>query len=91
MTITYKEGIPDASSYFHLYETTGWNKHYKADQKDIEKTLSNTWYSICAFHGLHLVGYGRIISDGFFYGIICDMIVPLNIMEKGLVVRLLIC
>lgn len=68
MSITYKEGIPDASSHFNLYETTGWNQHYKADQKDIEKTLSNTWYSVCAYRCGHLVGYGHVISDGVFYG-----------------------
>lgn len=84
MTISYKEGIPDDSSYFHLYETTGWNQHYKADQKEIEKSLSNTWYSVCAYHGLHLVGYGRVISDGVFYGIICDMIVAPEYQGKGI-------
>ena len=84
MAITYEESIPDASSYFQLYETTGWNHHYKADQKDIERMLANTWYSVSAYHGRQLVGYGRVISDSVFYGIICDMIVAPEFQKKGI-------
>ena len=84
MAITYEESIPDASSYFQLYDTTGWNLHYKADQKDIERTLANTWYSVCAYQGRQLVGYGRVISDSVFYGIICDMIVAPEFQRKGI-------
>lgn len=83
MNFDLKDGVPEIIPYFNLYETTGWNAFYKADMKEIEKSISNSWYSVCAYSASELIGFGRVISDGTFYGIICDMIVLPTYQNMG--------
>ncbi len=74
--ITIKEKIPESRSYFKLFETTGWNKAYKADKNELYKAVSNSWYCLCAYNNENkLIGFGRLISDGILYAFICDMII----------------
>lgn len=83
LSFIIKEGVPDIVLYFSLYETTGWNAFYKADLKEMENSISNSWYSVCAYSNSELIGYGRVISDGALYGVICDMIVSPAYQNMG--------
>jgi len=74
-TINYNSDLPDEKSYFGLFETTGWNKDYKINSVQLIKTLSKSWFWICAYHNNELVGSGRIVSDGLLHAVIFDLIV----------------
>jgi len=73
--IKYLTGEPDAAEFFKLFETTGWNKEYKADINDLKGVLGNSWYIVSAYAGGKLVGTGRMITDGLLHAMIFDMIV----------------
>ena len=74
--ITFKEGVPGSFSYFKLFETTTWNKKYKADKNELYHALSNSWYTLSVYNNeTDLIGFGRLISDGVLYAFVCDLII----------------
>ena len=82
--IEYRVGKPDVAEFYKLFETTGWNEEYKADRKDIEKVLDNSWYIVSAYSEGKMVGTGRMISDGMLHAMIFDMIVEPEYQGKGI-------
>ena len=79
------EHVPEASAYFKLFETTGWNESYTADKDELYKGLSNSWYCLSVYtEENELVGFGRLISDGVLYAFICDMIVDPQYQRQGI-------
>ena len=83
MEFLLKEEKPEVGSFMSLFESTGWNSFYKATSDQFAKCLASTWYSVSAYHDNQLIGFGRIISDGILYGIICDMIVAPAHQNRG--------
>jgi len=82
---TFKETGPYASAYSKLFESTGWNQVYKADEKDLSTAISNSWYTISAYNVENeLFGFGRVISAGILYAFICDMIVAPEYQGQGI-------
>lgn len=73
--IVYHEQPPPAADYDRLFETTGWNKAYQASPQQLQMAISDSWYVLSAYQSDRLVGFGRIISDGVLYALICDLIV----------------
>jgi len=73
--IEYKDIAPDINEYLHIYSSTCWRYTNPIEKTDLEVSLKNTWYWICAYHQNSLVGIGRLISDGALYALICDLIV----------------
>ncbi len=91
LNITFKETMPDEKAYFELFESTGWNKEYDADSKELHKALSNSWYTLCAYtDDGKLIGFGRLISDGILYAFICDLIITPLYKNQGIGSRILI-
>lgn len=83
--IILKEEIPESSPYFRLFETTGWNKGYEADEIELYKTVTNSWYTLSAYNNVgELIGFGRLISDGVLYAFICDMIINPDYQNQGI-------
>ena len=82
--ITYTNNIPDRESYHRLFETTGWNKEYKAGINDLERVLENSWYIVSAYAGGKLVGTGRMITDEMLHAMIFDMIVDPEYQGQGI-------
>jgi N-acetylglutamate synthase-like GNAT family acetyltransferase len=84
MSIEYKETIPKSNEYYNLFQTTGWNDDYKADENELHRGISNSWYSISAYsHNKELIGFGRIVSDGVLYALISDVIVDPANQKQG--------
>jgi GNAT superfamily N-acetyltransferase len=82
---TFKETRPYVSAYSKLFESTGWNQVYEADEKDLGIALSNSWYTISAYNAENeLVGFGRVLSAGILYAFICDMIVAPEYQGQGI-------
>lgn len=83
--IIVRAEIPESNLYFKLFETTGWNKGYRADKSELYKAISNSWYCLSAYNNANkLVGFGRLISDGILYAFICDMIIDPDYQNQGI-------
>ena len=82
--IAYHEQPPPATDYDRLFETTGWNKSYQASPQELYRAISDSWYVLSAYDKNNLVGFGRIISDGVLYALICDMIVKPSYQGQGI-------
>jgi GNAT superfamily N-acetyltransferase len=82
--IEYIGEKPDSRAYLQLFESTGWNAVYKADQVELNRALEGSWYVLSAYDGDKLVGVGRVVSDGVLYAMIYDMIVKPSHQGKGI-------
>ncbi|MGD8961220.1 MAG: GNAT family N-acetyltransferase [Desulfobacterales bacterium] len=82
--IAYHEQPPPAIGYGRLFETTGWNKSYQASPEELHQAISDSWYVLSAYENHRLVGFGRIISDGVLYALICDLIVNPSCQGQGI-------
>jgi ribosomal protein S18 acetylase RimI-like enzyme len=82
--IAYREQKPPAMDYDRLFETTGWNTTYQASPQELFQAISDSWYVLSAYENDQLVGFGRIISDGVLYALICDLIVIPACQGKGI-------
>jgi GNAT superfamily N-acetyltransferase len=67
-----------------LFETTGWNKEYCLSIDELKLALSNSYYTVSAYEGDKLVGFGRIISDGVLHAMIYEMIVDPGYQGEGI-------
>jgi GNAT superfamily N-acetyltransferase len=82
--IAYREQLPPLAAYHQLFESTGWNQGYRADPDALHRAISSSWYVLSAYENDDLVGFGRIISDGVLYALICDLIVKPSHQEQGI-------
>ena len=82
--IAYQEQPPPAVDYGRLFETTGWNTAYQASPQELHQAISDSWYVLSAYEKGRLVGFGRIISDGVLYALICDLIVNPTCQGQGI-------
>jgi GNAT superfamily N-acetyltransferase len=82
--IEYLEEKPNSQAYLDLFESTGWNAVYKANQTELDQALKGSWYVISAYDKDKLVGIGRVVSDGVLYAMIYDMIVKPSHQGKGI-------
>ena len=57
---------------------------YKADSKDLNQALDNSWRVVAAYQGSALVGIGRLVSDGVLCAMIYDMIVKPSYRGRGI-------
>jgi ribosomal protein S18 acetylase RimI-like enzyme len=84
MAIVLKEQFPNKEEYFSLFETTGWNKEYKASPDELEQANKNSWLVISAYDGNKLVGFGRVVTDFVLHAIIFDMIILPDYQGQGI-------
>lgn len=78
--IQYKEKIPTPEEYNYIADSVGWGT---AKNKIIEIALNNSLYSICAYYGDKMIGYGRIIGDKTMFLYIQDiMVLPEYQLQK---------
>ena len=82
--IELREQLPDKDEYFSLFNTTGWNKEYKASPDDLERANQNSWLVIAAYDGNKLVGFGRVVTDFVLHAMIFDMIILPDHQGQGI-------
>ena len=70
--IQYKEKIPTPEEYNYIADSVGWGS---SENKIVEIALNNSLYSICAYDGDKMIGYGRIIGDKTMFLYIQDIMV----------------
>lgn len=84
LRIAYREKLPAPAAYYQLFETTGWNQTYRADENELYGAISSSWYVLSAYDDDDLVGVGRVVSDGMLYALICDLIVKPSYQNQGI-------
>ena len=70
--INYIEKAPTVDEYNSLTNAVGWGV---ADSGAVEKALANSLYTVCAFDGEKIVGFGRLIGDGAMFLYVQDIMV----------------
>jgi GNAT superfamily N-acetyltransferase len=83
-TIIFKEEQPEINSYMNFFNTTGWNSEYNLSNNEMQRTLDNSWYIVCAYDADRLVGFGRVVTDGVIHAMIYEMIVDPKFQRKGI-------
>lgn len=74
MNVDYIERTPTPAEFNMLTELVGWKT---GEENIVEEALNNTLYSLCAYNGDKLIGYGRIIGDKTIFLYIQDiMVIP---------------
>lgn len=84
MEIEYRDEIPDANSFFLLYQTTGWDKEEKKDERQLFYAIKKSWYMVSVYSQSQLIGCGRVISDGFLHAFITEMIIHPHYQRRGI-------
>ncbi len=87
--IELREQLPDKEDYFLLFNTTGWNKDYKASAGDLERANQNSWLVVSAYDGNKLVGFGRVVTDFVLHAMIFDLIVLPDYQGRGIGTKIL--
>lgn len=82
--IVYKEIIPQSEDFALLYKSTGWDIDDAKEKDFLFNAINNSWYTISAYDGDNLIGFGRVISDGYLHAFIADLIVSPNYQGKGI-------
>lgn len=82
--IAYREKLPSPTAYHQLFETTGWNQAYRAVADELYGAISSSWYVLSAYDNDDLIGFGRVVSDGVLYALICDLIVKPSYQGQGI-------
>lgn len=70
--IDYIEKTPSANEYNTLTSSVGWGV---TESGIVEKALANSLYTVCAFDGEKIVGFGRLIGDGTMFLYVQDIMV----------------
>jgi len=84
LEIYYTNSLPEVGQYFTLFESSGWNKDYKATPEELISTLKKSWFSVSAYHKEKLVGFGRMLSDGLLHAVLFDVIVLPEYQRNGI-------
>jgi len=85
-TVTIKEMQAKELEYCNLRKDVGWHIPKK---ENVILSLSGSLYSVCAFDGERLVGFGRIVGDGGLYFYIQDLIIQPSFQGNGIGSRIM--
>ncbi|MDL4843016.1 GNAT family N-acetyltransferase [Aquibacillus rhizosphaerae] len=84
MNIILSEDNPKKDDYINLHQTTGWNAKGLYTYDQLYTAICNSWYSISIYENKQLIGYGRMISDGIYQTLICDVMVHPDYQNLGI-------
>lgn len=71
----YTDHIPDKTELFPLFNATGWNDSLRLSADELEIATKNSFAVISVYENNHLIGFGRVVSDGVVYATINDVLV----------------
>ncbi len=89
MTIEFRTERPDATLYYDLFATTGWNAGYGASPEELDRANRTSWFLVSAYDDGRLIAFGRVVSDTAIHAMIYDMIVRPEYQRQGLGSRIL--
>ncbi|WP_141432578.1 GNAT family N-acetyltransferase [Bacillus sp. 03113] len=78
--------LPTFEQFTSLHEASGLIKNKKGSysKEQLFQAANNSWYHISIFDGDQLIAFGRMISDGVYQALICDVMVDPSYQKKGL-------
>lgn len=84
MEIECNELYPTKDDFISLHQTTGWNAKGLYTYDQLYTAICNSWYSVSIYHNKILIGFGRIVSDGIYQTLICDVMVHPEYQKQGI-------
>jgi len=80
------EELPSFSQFARLHEDSGLLKNKKGNytREQLYEAAKNSWYSISIYDDQKLIAFGRMISDGVYQSLICDVMVHPDEQGNGL-------
>jgi GNAT superfamily N-acetyltransferase len=84
MPIEFHSEIPDSDQFWRLFESTGWNEKYQLTPGELMFALHSSWYTLGAYEGEQLIGFGRLVSDGVLHAMVYELIVLPNYQWHGI-------
>lgn len=84
MNIELRTTIPNASDYYLLYQTTGWNNSGLWTKEMLHTAIQNSWHIVTGYEGEKLIASGRLVSDGIMQCFVCDMIIHPDYQHQGI-------
>ncbi|MFD0769016.1 GNAT family N-acetyltransferase [Bacillus sp. CGMCC 1.60114] len=84
MEIELSETNPRKDDFIRLHQTTGWNAKGLYTYEQLYSAICNSWYCVSIYHNKNLIGFGRIISDGIYQTLICDVMVHPEYQNQGI-------
>jgi GNAT superfamily N-acetyltransferase len=84
MTIHYRTDFPAPDALWTLFLTTGWNDEYHLSREELHRAVNNSWYTIAAYAGDRLAGFGRLVSDGVLHAMVYELITDPEFQNQGI-------
>lgn len=79
------ESLPIKKEFIDLYKeaTSEWSSQGLYTYDELYRAICNSWYYVSIYHDTRLIGFGRIISDGIYQTLICDVMVLPEYQNHG--------
>ncbi|OIJ22187.1 GNAT family N-acetyltransferase [Anaerobacillus alkalidiazotrophicus] len=86
MNYNVTDNLPAFEQFADLHESSGLIKSKKGTytKEQLFQAANNSWYCISIYDQEQLVAFGRMISDGIYQSLICDVMVHPNYQNQGL-------
>ena len=88
MEIAYSDDLTDIcwQRVCEIFKSVGWEKR---TIEEIQQAFGKSSFVRVAYHQDKIVGFGRTVDDGKYYGLIVDLIVHPNYQGRGIGKRIL--
>lgn len=86
MSYIISENLPSFEQFVELHEASGLikSKKGKYTREQLYQAAENSWYHVSLYDEAQLIAFGRMISDGVYQSLICDVMVNPNYQKQGL-------
>jgi len=82
----FSDQLPSFEQFVSLHEASGLIKSKKGTytREQLYQAAQNSWYHISIYDQDQLIAFGRMISDGVYQALICDVMVDPSYQKQGL-------
>ncbi|MCM3410463.1 GNAT family N-acetyltransferase [Metabacillus litoralis] len=82
----FSDQLPSFEQFVSLHEASGLIKSKKGTytREQLYQAAENSWYHISIYDQEQLIAFGRMISDGVYQALICDVMVNPSYQKQGL-------
>jgi N-acetylglutamate synthase-like GNAT family acetyltransferase len=82
----FSDQLPSFEQFVSLHEASGLIKSKKGTytREQLYQAAENSWYHISIYDQEQLIAFGRMISDGVYQALICDVMVDPTYQKQGL-------
>ena len=86
MSFVITNKLPTFEHFVNLHEASGLIKSKKGTytREQLFQAAENSWYHVSIYDNEELIAFGRMISDGVYQALICDVMVDPSYQKQGL-------